>query len=279
MPSRLIINADDLGVNPQRSHGIFQCIEFGVVTSASLVANGTDSDDAGKRAREKNVSAGLHLNLIEEYPLSDASSIETLVDANGHFFDRVRFLQLLDEGAIKPEHLEREIRAQVEWMFDVYGQPTHVNGHGMVHLQPAVMDALIPTMNRYGIRFTRINDEQPLPPFGYEIPSAQLESVRATGELARRARAIYEANDIHSTDHFRGLTLHGNASLKNLRHILSRLSDGTTELMVHPGSQTAYGTPFDLDPQRQTELRMLLDETIPAMIAEKKIELINWGDL
>jgi predicted glycoside hydrolase/deacetylase ChbG (UPF0249 family) len=34
-----------------------------------------------------------------------------------------------------------------------------------------------------------------------------------------------------------------------------------------------------LDPQRQTELRMLLDETIPAMIAEKKIELINWGDL
>jgi len=33
---RLIINADDLGCNPQRSHGIFQCMEFGVVTSATM---------------------------------------------------------------------------------------------------------------------------------------------------------------------------------------------------------------------------------------------------
>jgi chitin disaccharide deacetylase len=276
---RLIINADDLGVNPQRSHGIFECCEFGIVTSVSIVANGSDSDDAGKRAREKGVSAGLHLNLTDEYPLSAASSIDTLVDANGHFFERARFLQLLDEGEIKREHLEREIRTQIDWIFDVYGAPTHVNGHGMIHLQPAVIDVLVPIMERSGIRFTRINDEQPLPPFGYEIPEAQLEHVRKTGELAQRARTIYEAHGIFSTDHFRGLTLHGNASLKNLRHILAKLPEGTTELMVHPGSQTAFGTPFDLDPQRQTELRMLLDATIPAMLKERKIELINWADL
>lgn len=279
MPSRLIINADDLGVNPQRSHGIFQCIEFGVVTSVSVFATMADSQDAAKRAREKGISAGLHLNLTDDYPLSKKEDIVSLVDANGRFFEKPRFLELLDEGVINKEDLEREIRAQVEWMFDVYGMPTHINGHAMIHLHARVIDALIPIMNRYGIRFTRINDEQPLPPFGYDIPAAQLEHVRATGELARHARAIYEANDIHSTDHFRGLTLHGNASLKNLRHILSRLPEGTTELMVHPGSQTVYGTPFDLDPQRQTELRMLLDETIPVMLAEKKIELINWADM
>ncbi len=279
MPSRLIINADDLGVNPQRSHGIFQCIEFGVVTSASVFATMADSQDAAKRAREKGISAGLHLNLTDDYPLSKKEDIVSLVDANGRFFEKPRFLELLDEGVINKEDLEREIRAQVEWMFDVYGMPTHINGHAMIHLHARVIDALIPIMNRYGIRFTRINDEQPLPPFGYEIPATQLEHVRVTGELARHARAIYEANDIHSTDHFRGLTLHGNASLKNLRHILSRLPEGTTELMVHPGSQTVYGTPFDLDPQRQTELRMLLDETIPVMLAEKKIELINWADM
>jgi chitin disaccharide deacetylase len=277
--SRLIINADDLGVNPQRTHGIFQCWEFGVVSSVSMFATMSDSQEAAKRAREKGVSAGLHLNLTDEYPLSKKDDVSSLVDANGQFFGKGRLVELLDEGAVKKEDLEREIRAQVEWIFDVYGMPTHVNGHAMIHLHPVIIDVLIPVMERYGIRFTRINDEQPLPPFGYEVPADQLEQVRKTGELAQRARSAYEAHGISSTDHFRGLTLHGNASLKNLRHILSRLPEGTTELMVHPGSQTAYGTSFDLDPQRQTELRMLLDETIPALITEKKIELIHWSDI
>jgi chitin disaccharide deacetylase len=276
---RLIINADDLGVNPQRSHGIFECCEFGVVTSVSLIANGSDSDDAGRRARERGVSAGLHLNLTDEYPLSKKDDIESLVDANGHFFEAPRFFQLLDEQVIKPEHLEREIRAQVEWMFDVYGQPTHLNAHMGVHLRLPVIESLLPVMDRYGIRCTRITFEEPLPPFGYEIPTEQLARIRTMNILAAKARNIYTAHGIVSTDHFRGQCLDGNASLKNLRHTLSRLPDGTTELRVHPGSQTAYGTPFDLDPQRQTELRMLLDETIPAMIKEKKIELISWGDL
>lgn len=275
---RLIINADDLGVNPQRSHGIFQCWEFGVVTSVSVFANGSDSENAAKRGREKGVSAGLHLNLIEEYPLSKQGDVSSLVDANGRFFGRDRLIELLDEGSVKPEHLEREIRAQIEWMFDVYGQPTHVNAHGALHLHVAVIDALIPVMNRYGIRFTRMVNEQ-IPPFGFEVPEGQLARCRKLTALSQQVRPMYEANGIFSTDHFVGGALENNASLKNLRHTLSRLPEGTTELRVHPGSQTAYGTPFDLDPQRQTELRMLLDETIPALIKEKKIELISWADL
>jgi predicted glycoside hydrolase/deacetylase ChbG (UPF0249 family) len=98
-------------------------------------------------------------------------------------------------------------------------------------------------------------------------------------DLSRKGQQIYLANDIASTDHFRGHTLLGNASLKNLRHVLNKLPEGTTEIMVHPGSAITYGTNFDLDPQRQTELRMLLDESIPQMINEKKIELISWNDL
>lgn len=277
--SRLIINADDLGVNPQRSHGIFECIEFGVCTSASIVANGTDSDDAGRRAKERGVSAGLHLNLTDEYPLSRQEQIHSLVDANGHFFESSRFIQLMEDGVIQREHLEREIRAQIEWIFDVYGQPTHVNGHMGIHLQPLLIDALLPVMERYGIRHTRITCEEPLPPFGYDVPDEQIARIRSMNALATKARAVYEAHGIVSTDHFRGQCLDGNASVKNLRHTLSRLPEGTTELRVHPGSQTVYGTPFDLDPQRQTELRMLLEETIPALIAEKKIELITWADI
>lgn len=177
---RLIINADDFGVNAQRTHGIFQCVEFGVVTSVSAFVTMQDSDDALKRAREKGVSAGLHLNLTDEYPLSASSDIATLVEANGTFFEPPRFTQLLEEGAIQPAHLEREIRAQVEKMFDLYGQPTHVNGHMGVHLHPVIIEVLLPIMERYGIRCTRIPCELPLPPHGYEITAEELASAEKT---------------------------------------------------------------------------------------------------
>lgn len=276
---RLIINADDLGSNPQRSHGIFQCHEFGIVTSATIWPNVSDSEAAARRAREHKLPTGLHLNLCEEYPLSKQEEIPSLVNSNGQFFDHERLQALLDEGEIEQSHLEREVRAQLEWMYDQNLPPTHIAGNWDLHVHPAVVNVLLPLMERYGLRFVRIPCEEPLPPFGFEVPAAQLEGIRKINAMAASARELFSAHGIASTDHFRGHTLLGNASLKNLRHILSRLPEGTTELMVHPGSQTAYGTLFDLDPQRQTELRMLLDETIPQLLKEKKIQLCSFADL
>ncbi len=279
MNKRLIINADDLGINPQRSHGIFECMEFGVVSSASIIPCCSDSDDAAKKARERGLSAGLHLNLTEEYPLSPQNQIETLCEANGKFFDERRFCEQIDEGKIDPVHIERELRAQFEWIFDAYGMPTHVDSHQHIHILPTVANALLPLLDRYGIRFVRIPSEFPLPPFGYVIEDKQLNDVKKLSDDALVAKETYISDGIGTTDYFRGETLMGNASLKNMRHILAKLPEGTTELMVHPSGAIAYGTPYDLDPQRQTELRMLLDESIKTMLMERKIELCSWADL
>lgn len=275
----LIINADDLGVNTQRSHGIFQCFEFGIVCSATLLPNAVDSDRAGKQAREKGLPTGLHLNLTEEYPLSKRESIESLVEGNGMFLVGERMRKALDVGEIQKEHLEREIRAQIEWFFDTVGAPTHVDGHHHIHTHPIVAAALIPVLERYGVRFIRIPLEEPLPPFGYIISDEQLEKTRRINEAAKISRDMYGAYGIATSDHFRGLTLSGNASLKNLRHIIGRLPEGVTELMVHPGSACTYGTPFDLDPQRQTELRMLTDVSIVEELKERNIKLASYGDM
>ncbi|MDB4977864.1 MAG: hypothetical protein JWM56_50 [Candidatus Peribacteria bacterium] len=276
---RLLITADDLGVNAQRSHGIFQCMEFGIVTGSGLVPNGADADAAARHARERKVTAGLHINLTDEYPLTAQDDVATLLEMNGMFMGKDRFLKALKAGDIRMEHLEREIRAQVEWCFDSYGSPSHISSHHHVHIQPQIAEIIMPLMERYGIRFVRTPHEEPLPPFGFDIPAEQLQAAVVLGREAVPAKEMYEANGFQSTDHFRGLSLLGNASLKNLRHILGKLPEGTTELMVHPGSNVTYGTPFDLDPQRQTEFRMLMDDSIPALLGEKKIELCGWGDL
>ncbi|MEI8229915.1 MAG: ChbG/HpnK family deacetylase [Candidatus Peregrinibacteria bacterium] len=275
----LIINADDLGCNAQRSHGIFQCFEFGIVTSATIWPNGSDSENAARRSLERKLPVGLHLNLVEEYPIAKPADVETLLQRGGTFHPVDELFRMLDKGAVKREHLDREIHAQIQWAFDHGLILTHVASNYDAHIHPVITQALIPIMERYGLNRIRIPCEEPLPPFGFEIPATQIADIRRINALAQSAREHFTANGIVSTDHFRGHTLLGNASLKNLRHIIGRLPEGTTELMIHPGSPCAYGTPFDLDPQRQTELRMLTDMTVPALLTQKKIVLGTYGDL
>lgn len=275
---RLIVNADDLGMNPQRSHGIFTAFEQGIVRSASIIANGSDATRAAKHAREKKLSCGLHFNITEGDALCPIDSVGSLLEANGYLRDRNAQRRALDEGMIDPQHIEREARAQLEWMLEHHGQPTHVDSHHNLHVHPVVAQVLAPLLESYGIRFVRMTVE-PHEPFGFEIPESQQQFIARMSAEAQAAKPLYEAHGIGSTEHFRGLALGGNASKKNLRHILSRLPDGTTELMVHPGSPTSTGTDFDRDPQRQTELNMLCDEGLPSQLRERKIELCSWADL
>ncbi len=275
---RLIITADDLGSSTQRSHGIFLCFEQGVVRSAGVIPNMGDSHRAAKHAREKKLPCGLHINLTDGSPISGAKDVESLVDAQGNFLGNGGLRRLLDDGAIDPQHLEREIRAQVEWMFDCYGYPTHVSSHRHIHVHPTVFPLLIPIVERYSIRAIRMPLEM-LPPHGYEITEEEMAHVEAMNADTSAALALLVGTSIERSDHFRGETLLGNASKKNLRHVLARLPEGTTELMVHPSSPSAYGTSFDLDPQRITELQMLLDPELPKLLAERKIELITYAEL
>lgn len=275
---RLIINADDFGINTARTHGIFIGFEQGIVRNASLVVNQSSSAAAAKHARERGLPTGLHLNFTEDFPLSKPEHVSTLLSPSGMFRDRHELRRLMDDGTVEREHVEREARAQIEWFLDNHGQPTHLDSHHHIHIHPVVIHALIPILDRYAISAVRIPYE-PLPPVGWNITEEQLVKSQAISDMAAAARPIYSANGIRSTDHFRGLAMSGNASKKVLRHILSRLPEGTTELMTHPGSPASYGTPFDLNPQRQTELNMLIDDTMPEQLKGYGIELCSYQDL
>ncbi len=279
MLRQLLITADDLGANPPRSHGIFLCIEQGLVTGAGLLPNGGDSDQAGKRARERRVSCGLHLALTSGEPLSPAETVESLLLPNGAFAGLREFERRLKNDEIDATHLEREIRAQLEWCLDVHGQPTHLSSVDHVHCHPSLITVITPILLRYGIFKVRIPSE-PLPPFGYEIPEAELAIARDITARADAARERYAAEGITGTDTFRGLTLVGRVSAKNFRHTMSRLpNEGSIELMVHPGAPTPIGTDFDIDPQRQTELQTLTDPTAAALLAKMKVTRATYADL
>ena len=276
---RLIINADDLGINAPRSHGIFTCMEEGFVRSTTLIANMQDSLNAARRIKERGFSAGLHINLSEGSALTPERDVHSLLDIRGYFLGRTKLWELLDAGEIESEHIEREIRAQIEWFFDNAGTPTHVDSHHHIHIHPQIVPLLGAILSRYGISVIRVPMES-TERLGWEISPERLAFIKLINEYALRAKPIFENADLRSTDYFRGMALVGEANARRLRNLLTSLPEGTTELMVHPGQRAPEGAdPFSSDPQRETEREMLMDEDMPAYLASQKIERISYADL
>ena len=77
----MIVNADDLGESSERNAAIALGFERGLLTSASLLANGADFDGGVDVALGKTV--GVHLNLTEGKPL--VMSIRRFCGADGDF--------------------------------------------------------------------------------------------------------------------------------------------------------------------------------------------------
>lgn len=275
---QLIINADDLGAYSERSRGIFEAWENGVVTSASLLCNGRDSEVAIGYANEHGLPTGLHIALTEGKPMGAPRDVVSLLGSDGLFPVRAEQYRAFSEGRVDPGDLEREIVAQLEWFLARYGQPTHVDGHHHMHVHPAVVPVLIPILGRYGIDRVRIPHED-RSPHQHGVTGQQLKQVLRVSNDAVAARPLFAEKGIRSTDHFCGMFLMGQASPQCLRHLLDRLPDGTTELMVHAGHPTTTGGWFDTDPQRQIEFAMLTDPDLRAFIDERSITLLSYRDL
>src|SRR5215471_15343457 len=81
---RLIVTADDFGLTEKVNQGIIEAHRDGIVTTTSLMANGSAFRDAMARASEAPaLSIGAHLNLTEGEPTSAKSEVRSLVNGDG----------------------------------------------------------------------------------------------------------------------------------------------------------------------------------------------------
>jgi len=277
---QLVINADDLGADEGRNQGIFEAIESGSVTSASILVNGPGLKDVlakVRRLEEARVSLGIHLNLSEGKPLS--RSLRLLAGSDGRFLGKAATQRLLMQP--RQAELETEVRqeidAQVRRLREAGITMHHLDGHQHVHVFPAVVLAAFEAAVDHGIPWVRIPDEAP-PPGGDKPMSAALEAeTRLFSGLAKEARTFLEAYALRATDHFFGLYWKGRLDATVLEAMVQRLPDGLSELMVHPGrgpSQPATA-PFGSfsTPERERELQVLLTSGFREMLSKNGVEL------
>src|SRR6266852_1595874 len=65
---RLVVNADDLGLHPQIDQGILRAHREGIVTSATVLATGSNARAAIAAARSQGLALGVHLCLTTRLP-------------------------------------------------------------------------------------------------------------------------------------------------------------------------------------------------------------------
>src|SRR5882724_7221243 len=83
---KLIVNADDFGLTEGVNRAVIQGHVCGIITSASLLANGAAFDSAvAMGTTHAKLGVGVHLNLTQGRPIVSPGEIPSLVDSQGYF--------------------------------------------------------------------------------------------------------------------------------------------------------------------------------------------------
>lgn len=270
---RLLVTADDFGSGPGRNRGIVEAYLHGIVTGASLLANGPAFADAVGLAREYALPVGVHLNLSEGLPLS--GPIAGITDPDGHFPGKKELRQRLSSDDFDTVAAATELRAQIAHIRAAGLAPDHLDTHQHCLIFPALTAIVADVAERSGIKTLRL----PLP-----VEPATADPVGPLGaELSLyRALAPACAATLHSAgcvtpDGLCGMPLLDRLEEENLLRILADLPSGTWELMTHPG-EVDTGHAFS-GPERVRELAALTAPAVRAEIARRGITLISFQEL
>jgi hopanoid biosynthesis associated protein HpnK len=290
VPRNLIVNADDLGWTAGVNRGIAEAHRNGIVTSASLLANGQAFAEGVALARDAGgLGLGVHLNLNDGPPVAPRESVPSLVNDAGEFEGGPDGLLLkIATRGLSVREVEVEWSAQISKVRDAGIEPTHLDGHKHVHMLPGLFEIALRLAKRHGIEAIRVSHE-----------ASSLRAALSTGErraavvlkqgvqarglklLARDAREQAERAGMSIADYFCGIAQTGELTKEGVARLLRSLPEGTTELMCHPGyaDDALRKTATRLQASRQKEVEILTDTEIRNLVASQGIRLIDYAFL
>ncbi|WP_206664782.1 hopanoid biosynthesis-associated protein HpnK [Dankookia rubra] len=259
MTSRLIVNADDLGLAAPVNAAIERAHRDGVLNAASLmVGEPARAEGVDLARRNPGLAVGLHLTLTDGTPTLPPKRIPALVQPNGRFRDDMAGLGLaLATSRAARAQLRAEIAAQFAAFRATGLACDHLNAHKHYHLHPVIAAIAFREAARHGIRAVRIPWEPPA-----LVPGAG----RALLPMILLLRRLAAHHGLRAPDRVVGLRWSGAFTADRLAEVLPRLPAGVTEVYLHPA--TAGGFPGAAPGYRYAEeLAALLDPRVRAAAA------------
>ncbi len=257
---KVIVNADDFGMNRNVNDAIKVCFEEKLLTNTTLMVNMPFAEEAVQLALTEGFheSVGIHLNLTSGMPLTDRIKKQKRFCRKDGTFNaffqkhlRTRLFITKEESECVREEAEAQIRKYLS-----FGLPEkHLDSHHHVHTDLSVWKVLYPLLLKYDFRSVRLSRN-------LFKKTAPLNAVykKYYNSLLFRSKLI-------TTDYF--------GSYKDMKNMKSTIINGEViELMLHPmykdGVLVDTKTPM-------TEIKELLEEidaqrqSYPALDSKERI--------
>ena len=280
---QLIVNADDFGLHPLINAGIIKGHQEGFITSTSLMPSAPCWQEAVRLAKENpRLGIGVHLTLVGGVPsVLPKEQVSSLLDDDGLFLpDYVAFAKRYYSGAVKKAELEAELRAQLERALESGVNITHIDSHQHTHVLPGINSLVLKLSNEYNIIRVRIPKEGYLFTGGFQTGVGRLIGRSGLSFCADMAALRADSLGLRHPQHFYGMLAGGHLNAQLIANILRQLPEGVSEIMTHPGlDSAALGKAFSWQYHWREELDAYLDAGNKALLKELGIEPVSFAAL
>ncbi|MGH7025639.1 MAG: hopanoid biosynthesis-associated protein HpnK [Caulobacteraceae bacterium] len=275
---RLVITADDFGLDPAVNEAVEIAHRQGVLVAASLMVGAPAVADAMERARgNPRLRVGLHLVLVDGRPILAPDMVPHLTSASGDFS-----ADMASAGA-KMFFLpaaRRELAAEIEAQFAAFAATgltlDHVNAHRHFHLHPTIAALTMKIGARHGLRAMRVPTEPPGPLRGAE-PEGVVRPSGLVEIFARRLGARARNVGLLVPDQVFGLRWSGAMSEMRLAGLIRALPDGLSEIYLHPATRGGFnGSAAGY--RYADELAALVSPGVAQALAESGAEVGGFAD-
>lgn len=272
----LIIHADDAGMSHSVNVGTFEALEFGLVSSASIMVPCPWFVEFAEYAKaHPQFDYGIHLTLNCEWkkyrwgPVAPRESVPSLLDPDGYLWRSVDLTKL----HAKASEAETELRAQIDRAIK-FGIPlTHLDTH---------MGALLSRSDLLEV-YTKLGIEYDLPilflrELGDEI-AREYPVMTESGAKVLRKLDQHQLPTLDRLGQFYGGDDHEQRR-QTYRNYLRELRPGINELIIHCGvDNEELRAITDSSSRRDADRRIFTTAELRDEIQQLGIEVITWKQL
>lgn len=277
---RIIVNADDFGRHELINRAVERAFNSGCLKSATLMAGGIAFDDAVKLAKKiPNLGVGIHFTLANGNPILPPNEIPSLVTSEGIFHgDYIKFLKRYLSGKISLSEVRSELAAQLEKILNTGLTLTHFDSHQHLHHIPGIIEIVLELAAAKNISAMRVANTK--------LFDGELDSLgKFIGRLGLSSLAKFAAHLAHkknfaTPEHFAGIVAGESVNENFMLKLIENLREGTTEIMLHPGTDNKILQDFcQWEHDFEEELAAVTSPKVLNALAEKNISAINFTEL
>ncbi len=273
---KIIITADDLGIDKETNTAIEDCFRSGVVTSSCIISVGNAFDDAVEKILNKNLDLeiGVHIDIIEGKALTKAGK-SSLTDENGFFNNS--FLEIILKSFNKKflEDVENEINAQIEKVLSAGIKPAYINSHVHTHSIPNLFKLFCKSAEKYSIPYIRMQNEIPYITAGVKRHLSMHYCLNIVKNVLLNIFSLINRREIKkhnlkTNQYFLGVLYTGQMDEQTIISGIEKVPDNSlTEIICHPSINPEK-------PQHYKEYESLTGGKLKNFLKTEKIIAVNW---